>query len=222
VIAVQPGPRSQTTQWSPRQPRATTAVTDASRRAPDLVRLSEGGPAFLAYDGAADVDTGHRDWPVSLVFTGHATVGKIKRALRTAGFTRTGHARYLAYRTSAGSTRFDGDRGLKTPCGADGTDVHLRLYAPSATDRFSDPEYGSVVVGTAHLDRADGCSTPPTMFGFSEEAERRIAELAATRLGWRVQRNRLALGNAEPYRRDTTDSGHVWWSDGRATRIIVP
>jgi hypothetical protein len=41
-------------------------------------------------------------------------------------------------------------------------------------------------------------------------------------LGWRVQRSRLALGNAEGYRRDSTDSGRVWWSDGRATLITVP
>ena len=222
VIAVQPGPRSQTSQWAPKQLPATAVVTDAARRAPALVRLSERGPAFLAYDGAPDFSAGHRDWPVSLVFAGNATVGKIKRALRAVGFTRTGHARYLAYSSGAGSTRFDGDRGLKTPCGADGTDVHLRLYAPTATDHFSDPEFGSVVVGTAHLDRADGCSTPPTMFGFSEEAERRIAAIVAQRLGWRVQPNRLALGNAEPYRRDTADSGHVWWSDGRATLVTVP
>jgi hypothetical protein len=193
-----------------------------SRRAPALVRLSERGPEFLAYDGGPDFATGHRDWPVSLVFAGHATVGKVKRALRSVGFTRRGYPSYLAYRTGSGSPRFDGDRGLKTACGADGTDVHLRLYAPSATDSFSDPEYGSVVVATTHLDRADGCSTPPVMFGFSEEAERRVAEIVAKRLGWAVQRNRIALGNAEPYRRDITDSGHVWWSDGRATLITVP
>jgi hypothetical protein len=222
VIAVEPGPRSQTSQWSPAQSPATAAATAAARRAPALVRLSEGGPAFLAYDGAPGVHTGDRDWPVSLIFAGHATVGKVKRALRAAGFTRSGHARYLAYRSGSGSPRFDGDRGLKTPCAADGTDVHLRLYAPSATDSFSDPEYGSVVVGTAHLDRADGCATPPVLFGFSEDAERQIAGIVARRLGWRVQRNRLALGNAEPYRRDTADSGHVWWSDGRATLITVP
>jgi hypothetical protein len=222
VIAVQPGPRSQTSQWAPEQPVATTVVTDASRRAPALVRLSEAGPEFLAYDGAPGFTAGGQDWPVSLIFAGHASVGKVKQALRSIGFTRLGHARYLAYQASSGSSRFDGDRGLKTPCDGDGTDVHLRLYAPSATDRFSDPEYGSVVVATAHLDRADGCSTPPTLFGFSEEAERRIADIVASRLGWRVQRNHLALGNAETYRRDATDSGHVWWSDGRATLITVP
>ncbi|MEA2149917.1 MAG: hypothetical protein QOD69_1747 [Solirubrobacteraceae bacterium] len=225
VIAVQPGPRSQTSSWAQQPGPATPAVSaaaDASRRAPALVRLSERGPEFLAYDGAPTFGGAARDWPVSLVFTGHASVGKVKRALAAVGFTRRGHARYLAYRTGPGSPRFDGDRGLKTACGTDGTDVHLRLYAPSATDSFADPEYGSVVVATAHLDRADGCATAPTLFGFSEEAERRVATIVAARLGWRVQRNRLALGNAEPYRRDTSDSAHVWWSDGRATLVNVP
>jgi hypothetical protein len=224
VIAVQPGPQSQTSQWS--AGRGSTgpagALVDASRRTPALVRLSERGPAFLAYDGAPGLGRAGRDWPVSLIFAGHASVGKVKRALATVGYTRRGHTGYLAYGTASGRVRFDADRGLKTACASDGTDVHLRLYAPPAADRFADPEYGSFVVATAHLDRADGCSTAPTLFGFSEEAERRIAATVAARLGWRVQRNRIALGNGEPYRRDTADSSHVWWSDGRATLIEVP
>jgi hypothetical protein len=201
---------------------ALPAAADAPLRPPSLIRLSDAGPAFLDYDGAPDLSAGGRDWAVSLIFAGHASVGKVKAALRTVGFTRPGNAHYLAYRTADGTLRFDSDRGLKTPCAADGTDVHVRLYAPTATDRFTDPEYGSVVVGTTHLDRADGCSTPPQLYGFSEAAERRIADTVARRLGWRVQRNHLALGNREPYRRDITDSAHVWWNDGRATLVTVP
>jgi hypothetical protein len=201
---------------------ALPAAADAPRRAPALVRLSDGGPAFLDYDGTPDLAASGRDWAVSLIFAGHASVRKVKAALRGVGFTRTGHARYLAYRTADGTLRFDSDRGLKTACGADGTDVHVRLYAPTATDRFTDPRYGSVVVGTTHLDRADGCSTPPQLFGFSEAAERRLADTIARRLRWRVQPNHLALGNREPYRRDVDDSAHVWWNDGRATLVTVP
>ncbi|HMJ36394.1 MAG TPA: hypothetical protein VK501_21000 [Baekduia sp.] len=201
---------------------ALPAAADAPRRPPTLIRLSDAGPAFLDYDGTPDLSAAGRDWTVSMIFAGHASIRKVKAALRTVGFTRPGHARYLAYRTADGTLRFDSDRGLKTRCAADGTDVHVRLYAPTATDRFVDPRYGSVVVGTTHLDRADGCSTPPQLFGFSEEAERRIADTVARRLGWRVQRNHLALGNREPYRRDVTDSAHVWWNDGRATLVVVP
>jgi hypothetical protein len=199
------------------------AAADAPRSSPVLIRLSERGPAFLGYDGAANLTAAQRDWPVSLIFGGHATVGKVKTALRRVGFTRRGEVRYLAYRALPGGTvRFDGDRGLKTVCAADGSDLHLRLYAPTATDRFMDREYGSVVVATAHLDRAEGCSTPPKLFGFSEAAERRIAAIVGRQLRWRVQADRIVLGNTEPYRRDVRDSAHVWWSNGRATLITVP
>lgn len=195
---------------------------DVARKPPDFVRLSDAGPSFLTYDGDPTLRQTGRDWPVSLVFAGNASITRVKRALRAAGLTHTGHTRYLAYRGADGTIRFDGDRGLKGPCDANGTDAHVRLYAPTATDRFIDPEFGSVVLGTAHLDRADGCSVQPTMFGFSEEAERRVAALLAARSGWRAQADRLALGNFEPYRREVIDPAHVWWSDGRATLITVP
>ena len=197
------------------------AITDAPIRQPLFVRLSDAGPAFLAYDGDASFDRRQSDWPISLVFAGNASVGKVKQTLRKLGFTRRGHTRYLAYRAGRQSARFDGDRGLKTACDRSGTDVHVRLYAPTATDRFLDPEYGSVVVGTTHLDRADGCKVPPRLFGFSEVAERRVGKLMRG-LGWRVEADRLDFGNAEPYRRDISDAAHVWLSNGRATVVTVP
>jgi hypothetical protein len=200
---------------------ALPAVADAPAQRPTFVRLSEQGPAFLAYDGGSSFDRRTRDWSVSLIFAGHASVGKVKRGLRGLGLTRRGHTRYLAYRVDQASARFDGDRGLKTACDSSGTDVHVRLYAPTATDRFLDPEYGSVVVGTAHLDRADGCSVPPKLYGFSERAEQRIGTLVRG-LGWRVEPNKLNLGNPEPYRRDVADPAHIWLADGRATLITVP
>lgn len=196
--------------------------SDSSRAEPRLVRVSERGPAFLNYDGTATLGRAARDWPVSLVFTGHATVRKVKRALRTLGFKRRGRTAYLPYRIPGGGLRFDGDGGLKTACDRQGTDIHLRLYAPSTANRFRDREFGDVVVATAHLDRGDRCRAGPKLFGFSERAEQRIATTVAARLRWKVQRNHLALGNAEPYRRDIGDSAHIWWSDGRATQIAVP
>jgi hypothetical protein len=199
----------------------TASHDDVSRRPPRLVRLSDGGPAFVNYDGNAGQSSLGRDWPVSLIFAGNASIANVKSALRRAGLTRTGLTNYLAYRVGSRALRLDGDRGLKTPCDAAGTDLHVRLYAPGPKNRFIDPKFGSVVVGTTHLDHADGCSAPPTVFGFSELAERRVASLLARR-GWRVQVDRLPLGNAEPYRRAVSDPAHVWWSDGRATLITVP
>ena len=215
VVAVEPGPASRTTQFQgPAQPRPT----ETPATTPRLVRLSPGGPAFFTYDGARNTAASTRDWPVSLVFTGHATIASVKAGLRKVGFTRTGHSSYLPY----GAGQFDTDKGLKTPCDANGTDVHVRLYAPSATNTFVDPLYGHVVVATTHLDRGDGCGVPPKLYGFSELAEARVASRVATGLHWQVRPNALPLGNAEPFRRDVGDPGHVWWSDGRATVIAVP
>jgi hypothetical protein len=194
---------------------------DAALHPPKLVRLSDRGPSFLAYDGDPNLNPDRRDWPVSIVFAGRASITKVKRALRAVGLTHVGYTHYLPYRVGGASLRFDGDSGLKSGCDDHGSDLHIRLYAPTATDRFIDPQFGSFVVGTTHIDHADGCKVPPTLFGFSEEAEQRIATLLAKR-GWRVQRNHLALGNREPYRREVADPVHIWHSNGRATLITVP
>lgn len=221
VVAVEPGPDSQTSSWDgPKPPASAKGLAPAGRIR--LVRLSDRGPAFLNYDGGPNFAAGDRDWPVSLIFTGHATIAKVKRNLRAIGLTRRGGTRYLAYSTAGASPRFDGDRGLKTPCDRNGADLHLRLYAPSRSDRFVDPEYGSFVVATTHFDRGDGCGGPPKLFGFSERAERLIATRIARRLHWTVHPDAIALGNAEPYRRDVTDPSHIWWGDGLATTIDVP
>jgi hypothetical protein len=223
IVAVTPGPASQTTSWSPQSPSTSpvSAVAAASRTRP-LVRLSPGGPSFAPYDGTQALGPAGRDWPVSLVFTGHATIAKVKRALQSVGFTHLGERRWLAYRTPGGSVRFDSDRGLKTGHDANGTDVHLRLYAPPGLNHLTDPRYGSVVVATVHLDRGESPAAPPRIYGFSEEAERRVADTLAGRLGWHVQRDHFALGNAEPFRHDLAAPEHVWWGNGRATAISVP
>ena len=174
---------------------------DSSEHAPHFVRLSENGPAFLDYDGEPTLETSGRDWPVSLIFTGDASIAKVKSALRSVGLTRSGLTNYLAYRVGSGTLRFNADKGLKTPCDSNGTDVHVRLYAPTATDRFVDPRFGSVVVGTTHVDHGDGCSVPPTVFGSSEVAERRVAGLLG-RHGWRVEVDRLNLVEQRPRHRD--------------------
>jgi hypothetical protein len=228
VIAIEPGPGSVTTAWTPADTvetrgedvaAARAALADSATRAPRLVRASPGGPAFLRYDGNASLDPRQRDWPVSLIFAGHATIANVKQALRGIGFTHVGHRRYLAY--GAAAKTFDSDRGLKTACDAASTDAHVRLYAPPSGS-FSDPRLGSVVVATVHLDRNDGCGVGPRLYGFSEVAEHQVASALQHELGWHVDRNRIALGNAEPLRRDVRDPAHVWLGNGRATVVNVP
>ncbi|MCW3016022.1 MAG: hypothetical protein JWO02_3114 [Solirubrobacterales bacterium] len=232
VIAVQPGPASSMASWTPvSNPGAGRAKSEDEKpvttftalHPPRLRQLSVTGPEFFAEDGDPTLRRDGRDWPVSLIFAGAATVPKVKAALRAVGLVRRGHPRSLGYRLpDSDLLRFDGDRGLKQPCDADATDLHVRLYAPTATDRFVDPEYGSVVLGTVHLDHVDGCGTGPSLYGFSERAEGRLAGLLATRLGWQVRADALAVGNAEPLRRDAVSAGHVWLADGAATVVTVP
>jgi hypothetical protein len=220
VVGVEPGPASAVPSWSGGSPPSTAATVAPAPGAPARVRLSPQGPSFAPYDGGAAPRTGARDWPVTLVFAGHATVGKVKRAMRTVGFTRTGERRWLAYGAAGPAAHQDGDRGLKTANDANGADVHMRFYAPPGANHFSDPKFGSVVLATAHLDHGEGSTAP--LYGFTEVAQRRAASTIAHRLGWRVQRDAVALGNAQPYRRDLAAPQHVWWSDGRATLITVP
>jgi hypothetical protein len=228
VIAVEPGPSSVTKFWSATDPSAkerlgadVDTVSDTAARLPRLVKASNRGPAFLAYDGSLSLNPRERDWAVSLLFAGNATIDNVKDGLRKVGFTRRGGTHYLAYRLPDAGLRFDSDRGLKTNCDAAGTDVHLRMYAPAGVDHFQDPQFGRMVVATAHLDHADNCGPGTPRFGFSGVAERRVAA-AAARLGWRVQRDALLLGNTEPYRRDVRDPSHIWLGNGRATVIWVP
>jgi hypothetical protein len=228
IIAVEPGPASVTTFWSRNDRSATEGlaadvetVVDAAAGPTRLLKASDAGPAFLGYDGDLSLDPRRRDWPVSIVFAGRADVTKVKKALATVGFTKRGSTHELAYQLPGAGLRFDADRGVKTKCDAAATDVHVRLYAPAELDQFRDPEFGGMVAGTAHLDHADGCGTGTPRFGFSEEAERRIAA-AATLLGWRVEPDKLPFGNDEPYRRDVDDPSHIWMGNGRATVIWVP
>jgi hypothetical protein len=202
---------------------ARTSSTFTPLHPPRLRQLSLTGPEFFAEDGDPTLRRDSRDWPVSLVFAGAATVPKVKTALRSLGLVRRGHSRSLGYRLhDSDLLRFDGDRGLKSPCDANATDLHVRLYAPTATDRFVDPVFGSVVLGTAHLDHVDGCGVGPSLYGFSERAEGRLAQLFATGLKWQVRADALAVGNAEPLRRDAVNPGHVWLADGAATVVTVP
>ena len=227
VNGIQPGPGSQIASWTPVTPapagdrdEAPTTHFTATHPA-RLATLSDTGPAFFPVDGDPVVSATRRDWPVSLIFTGHATVTKVKAGLRRLGLTHRGHIRYLGYRLSQGPLRFDTDRGLKTGCDAAATDVHVRVYAPSATDRFTDPDLGDVVIATTHLDHVDGCGHGPQLFGLSERAEDLVGARLRT-LGWTVHPDAYPLDNGEPLRRDTADPTHLWLADGYATQVIVP
>jgi hypothetical protein len=91
IVGVEPGPASRTSAWGAApSPSPPVAAPAAAPTAPAFVRLSPHGPRFAPYDGTPSLGRAGRDWPVSLVFTGEATVGKVKQALRAIGFTHLG------------------------------------------------------------------------------------------------------------------------------------
>ncbi|MDX6717930.1 MAG: hypothetical protein QOJ63_184 [Solirubrobacteraceae bacterium] len=84
IVGVEPGPASRTSAWAA-TPSPPVAAPAAAPTAPAFVRPSPHGPRFAPYDGTRSLGRPGRDWPVSLVFTGAATVGKVKQALRATG-----------------------------------------------------------------------------------------------------------------------------------------
>jgi|SRR5215207_35122 len=191
-------------------------------------------PAFVTPPGTAgfsvanydfndpSVGTNNADWPVNLIFTGRATVAKVKAALgRT--FPWPGSIEWGVPRTTAGITLPDPDAGRKSRlCSLLAPSVHYRLYAPLGTS-FPSTVLGSYVVGTAHLDLGE-CGRAP-VFGWSEDAEARVAHVAQA-LGWRIGPS-IPMLNPEPDRwegppTERFPGNHFWQSDGLATQVVVP
>lgn len=197
----------------------------ATASQPPVAASPDGGATrFLTYDFEnASVGADNQDWPVTLVFRGHATVAKVKRALGPA-FRWPGSLQYGLV-AQGGRFAWDVDAGRKTAiCSLLRPSVHYRLYAMPFTGRLRSPVLGDYVVGTTHQDRGE-CGPHPVA-GWSEDAEAVVAG-AARRLGWNVQEDALDLGNAEAPRWEGAPTGpwpggHFWDNDGRATVIDVP
>jgi hypothetical protein len=204
---------------------ASVGWCSAAPHGATLVELpGSGGDLFANYDfNGPQIGADDADWPVGLVFTGNASVLKVKLALRAA-FPWPGSVEYGIVQEDAPAPLADADRGQKSRlCSLIAPSVHYRLYAPP-DGSFESPALGRYVIGTAHLDVGE-CGPSP-VFGWSEVAEARVAE-AAARLGWSVQPDAFDLGNAEPARWEGPPTGgfpgnHLWLADGRATRIVVP
>lgn len=193
--------------------------------------LTQGGDTFVNYDGSKNFKRSDRDWPIGLVFNGNASVNKVKDYYKASAFAGFGGSKFLGTdsRPSGGKRKLDSDRGRKTRCGSkqqNGRQEHFRIYGGNL-DRLYDREYGYFVVASAHYDHGDSfasTSAAPDLcpgkkfFGYSENVEQRIVDLAATR-GARVRRNHLGLRNFEPQR---TEGDHIWKNDGRASIIRLP
>jgi hypothetical protein len=159
------------------------------------------------------------DWPVTIIFTGNASVSKIKSAYRSRGWGNPFVTTMYGYENDGSGFVFAGDGGVKTFAT---TSPHMRLYAPGG--RLYNSTWGYYVIATTHFDNAE-LSRPPTQwFGMSEDAATAAVQTAVKAWGSKsVTLNAVPLNNAQ-YGEAVGGSGerHIWQCDGLATLIRVP
>jgi hypothetical protein len=167
-----------------------------------------GGDSFDNYDYLSQSrSAGNVDWPVSLIFINNATVSKAKAPL-SGVMPHTGSLKYAWVRGS-----WDQDRGIKQYEGKcdSTTNYHMRVYAPSNTDRMYNTYRGYFVVATTHMDYREGCAGQ--WFGESEAAEDFVLN-EFIRRGYHYWPDWVWLGNAE-------NDGH-FQSNGWASEVSIP
>lgn len=203
-------------------PVAASAWTPA-----DLRAFSQDEDRFLTYDfESASARLSNCDWPVTIVFWGHASVSKVKTALGST-LVLPGNAMY-AYVSDAPQRKrpyvWASDRGVKSFSLTRA--LHVRLYA-DADGRLTNESWGDYVIATTHFDFNE-LSSDPT-FGRSEEAAAAVEALCVTAWGAAaVVPDVLPLANVEADRVETSVSSgggvtsHYWQCDGLATMVYVP
>lgn len=163
----------------------------------------------------------HVDFPVTIVFTGHATIPKVEHIMDSMGFPYRGGAILEGFVTG-GQVQWQRSDGVKTdPCASlnhspnSPYDLHLRLYGG-----FHSKKWGQWVIGTSHEDHFDcGQYLPNRQYGWNEHAEQMIAGYFR-RAGYQVISNdpSLNFGN----KMDVWEGNHFYHNNGIATRIVIP
>lgn len=157
------------------------------------------------------------DWPISIIFYGHATADKVKEIF---GPRRIATRKYAILSDGAGLL-WNSDRGVKLSVRFDGPDgpdtdvLHVRIFAPPAGFFEGDGAWGHYVIATTHLD-----FNPPfdNVCGCSEDAERLALEIAESR-GYQVAHHAVELFNTETFR---VRHRHYRQSDGYAGLVHIP
>lgn len=182
---------------------------------------------FLTYDFESTLAASTNcDWPVTIVFWGHATVAKVKAAL-SPSLPIYGNPEYARLRDQPLRRRgfvWATDRGVKAFSLTKA--LHMRLYA-DADGCLSNVTLGDYVIATTHYDLNELSSNPT--FGMSEEAAAAIEALCVRAYGAEaVAADVLPLANVEPDRVEqrANDKGglesHYWQCDGLASLVYVP
>ena len=217
---------------------AVSAGSTAPQHDPRMGALPGDTNHFSVYDYRQSA-LGAVDWPVTFVFTGKATVERVKEGLcKTTRhpwrYCDAGGTMYLFARTVATDPTggFLGDAGIKRfaeTCSTTEFTAHMRIYAPAAgndTHDFSSAKYGQVVVATTHLDFQDHAGCSGRIHGYSDIAEQWFIEAMKTIPGWEIHPGSLDLGNGnEPFVVMRELAGvevpHVYSSDRFATEVVI-
>ena len=176
---------------------------------------------------------GHNDWPVTIVFTGNATVSKVRSIVKS-WLPSTGSSMYARLSDSAGVWEWRGDSGRKENTWywvgfrlvARTKVLHIRLYARAA-DKCTNATWGNYVLCTTHFDNNElgQTSGAPKWYGMSEDAAGVVENWFAAK-GYAVSRDTFDMGNVEgdgvTGRLDIYDPTHIWQSDGKASLIAIP
>ncbi|MEA2492443.1 MAG: hypothetical protein QOJ29_354 [Thermoleophilaceae bacterium] len=179
--------------------------------------LSSTGARFLNYDGSRNLDPHQRDWPITLVFYGNASISK---AYNLTGYGGGGSEESEAYKlTSTAHGHFHTEGGKKSGC-SNARDTHLRAYAIGHDQRLYDPKMGYIVVGSTHYDHGE-CASGSLWFGDSEQASFQIVTIARNK-GYAVHRDAFQTHNYERHHTTRRDPHHIWENDSRASGIKIP
>jgi hypothetical protein len=159
------------------------------------------------------VDSTHVDWAMSLLFYNNANVNKVKGILE--GSYWIYGSKENAYLNDTGSWQWDQDGGMKTSSPSClGSDAHYRVYAPSGTDDFYNPNFGYYLFGTTHHDHHELCDA---WYDNSEGTESDIANRMSS-MGYYTRYDYAWFYNAQ----FDTQGNHHFNNDGYATYIEVP
>ena len=175
---------------------------------------------FYNYDFTSrTVSTTGVDWPVTIIFTGNASVSKIKSAFRSRGWSNPFVNTMYGYENDGLGFVFAADGGVKTFATKS---PHMRLYAPGG--RLYNSTWGYYVIATTHYDNAELSKPPKQWFGMSEDAATAAVQTAVKAWGsTSVTLNAVPLANTQ-YGEAVGAGGerHIWQCDGMATLIRVP
>jgi hypothetical protein len=185
-----------------------------------LRAVASGEDQFYNYDFTSKtVSATGVDWPVTIIFTGNASVSKVKSAYRSRGWGNPFANSMYGYADDGSGFVFSTDGGVKTFATKS---PHMRLYAPGG--RLHNSTWGYYVIATTHYDNAELSSPPTQWYGMSEDAAAAAVQTAIKAWGTKsVTLNTVPLGNTQ-YGEVVGASGerHIWQCDGMATLIRVP